>query len=230
MNRLTYIRHGEHEEGTLFSGLSTIGCDEVRSLRIDRTEDRIGIAPDKPRLLGSVALALCAETENHRLEDAVVRLLAANKIRVNNDLDYKDPATNEQFMRRMFESYEAGKNLRFFIDESDEYEGDISTYSRMAGAIAESIVSGDVENQVICAREFFVPSFRSRISQLVGGNRLLNDYIEWYESTQELNPEARREVAAVTRCGEDCYLQDSFGEVGFKKELLDHLILHSSQK
>lgn len=221
MNKLTYIRHGEHQEGDLFSGLSVIGCDEARGLLIDRNANSVGVAPNKPRLLGSIALALYPEIENEQLEDSVIELLDDKRILVNNDLDYKNPAANELFMKRMFNAYEAGRNLRFFVDESDEYSGEISTYSNMASAIARSILSSRAEDQVICAREFFLPSFRSQVSQLTGGDRLRDDYIEWYESTQELNPEARKEFAVVTQYGEDYYLQDSFGEIGFKKKLID---------
>lgn len=223
VNTITFIRHGEHQEGELFNGLSSIGCAEMRVLEIDRSKELLGVAPNMPRFIGSTALALDPSIEDAKLEYVSEQMILEGRIRINDQLDYKDPSLNEDFMNAMFEAYEEGRNLRFFVEESEKYMGDISKYSSMARAIGLSILANFSENQLICAREFFVPSFRAKISDIASGVDVMNDYVEWYESCRELNPNARKDLVVILHDDDEYYLKDDFGEIYFNE---DHIRSH----
>jgi hypothetical protein len=225
-NKIIFMRHGEHisrngDDGML-CGLTRGGRDEMRSVgKIIETENIVrAYSVENLRSLGSLALAIIPELEDAILENTIFELRSVGRLTIDSDLQYAN-TVNEEFLQSLNDAFYAGRCLRFHVDESDNYSQKssdlLSTYSRMASIAANKILTSQ-QTSLVCAREFFYPSLRSKLTMMKLGEKAFNHYVDYYCSEVELNPVARRQIQVVTRMGSDYKLYDSYGELEFTDE------------
>ena len=216
MSELIFMRHGNHipdsNDNELFSGLTSSGCDEMRLIgsRLVQQEMK-AYTVNNDRSLGSVALALDPEITNGALAEEVSSLVGCGKIKVDNRLQYLEHE-NPVFQEGLEEAFFAGECLKFFVKESDRFLG-VSTYSCMASNIADIIT--EYTDSLLCAREFFYPSFRAKMTHLKLGEKLSMHYVDYYCSEVELNPDARIQTQTVEIRGSNYRLTDEYGHLDF---------------
>lgn len=219
MSELVFMRHGKHipdgYDNELFSGLTRSGCDEMRSIGFRLLKHGIEKActVNNDRSLGSVALVLDPEISNDTLAEEIDYFVRSGKIKVDTRLQYLD-YDNPVFQENLEEAFLAGECLRFFVKASDRFSG-VSTYSDMAANMADIIT--EYTNSLLCAREFFYPSFRAKMTHLKLGERSSMQYVDYYCSEVEWNPDARAQAQIVERKGLNYRLSDEYGYLEFNE-------------
>lgn len=227
-----FIRHGEYVDrggvDTLLSGLTLLGREEMRELGRSIAGLHISNAysVDNTRSLGSSALAIMPATEDQLLEEVTGKLLATGQLSVDPELQYTN-TDYQEFMEALGNAYQEGRCLRFTVDESDEYslrtKDNISSYSSMSSVAASRITSLSWSS-IVCTREFFYPSLRSKLTLIKLGKRSLDHFVDYYCSEIELNPEASKLAQIVTNSGSSYRLSDIYGELEFNDDDLQKIL------
>lgn len=234
MNSINFIRHGDHKrigKELLFCGLTKRGCDEARELHTGLSLDAaktIAYSVNNLRSIGTIALALCPELSNDRVETAAQALIQNCTLRVDDGLDYMREE-REEYYTKLEAAFFASDALSFFVHKSDDFSNNrLSTYSTMASEVAKRIITKCTSgNTVILAREFFYPSFRAKLIEIKDGRERRDHYASWYGDNMEWNPETRRKVSGVIHLESEngFVLCDSYGMVEFSNEDLRKIIL-----
>lgn len=236
---LVFIRHGhydpENKAGVEGSGLTQIGLDEARSLhrQLPGSPDRMKVySANNLRSLGTIALAMFPELQPSEAMRQLERLTTESKVRIVPGLDYL-PIKSDILERKLTDVYNAGSNLSFLVNESDEYERELdksfSTFSRMTVEVAELLFEELSQNSargvLLCGREFVYPCFRAAITHVVSGDEMMNAFVEWYQNNVELNDLARIDMARIVIFpAEGSFrIEDSFGNLSFNLYQLQSL-------
>ncbi|MCZ6925760.1 MAG: hypothetical protein O7D30_11090 [Rickettsia endosymbiont of Ixodes persulcatus] len=70
-------------------------------------------------------------------------------------------------------------------------------------------------NSLVCAREFFYPSLRAKLTDLKLGEKERNHYVDYYCSEVEWNQDVRTQAQAVAEKGGFYELTDEYGQLEF---------------
>lgn len=103
---------------------------------------------------------------------------------------------------------------KVFVKVSDRFSG-VSTYSDMAANMADIIT--EYTNSLLCAREFFYPSFRAKMTHSKLDERSSMWYVDYYCLEVEWNPDARTQTQIVERKGLNYRLSDEYGYLEFNE-------------
>ncbi len=224
MSNILFMRHGEHiGDGAsceLYSGLTATGCDEMRFLSgvVKGHSVKRAYSVGNERSMGSSALALMPDTSNLSIKEAVYKLSREDLLRADEDLSYKEH-NDPEFQLELDSAFFSGNCLRFYVERSDRYIGrndngtPVSTYSGLAAITADKITS--YNDSLVCAREFFYPSLRAKLTDIRLGKRQLDRYVDYYCSEVEWNPDARVQVQSIERKGLYYRLNDDYGQLEF---------------
>lgn len=236
---LVFIRHGhydpEDKAGVEGSGLTQKGLDEARSLhkQLPVSPDRMKVySANNLRSLGTIALAMFPELQPAEAMRQIERFAAESKVRIVPGLNYL-PIKSDMLEQKLTEVYDAGNNLSFLVNESDEYERELdesfSTFSRMTVEVAELLLEELSQNNgtgvLLCGREFVYPCFRAAITHEVSGDEAMNAFVEWYQNNVELNDLARIDTARIVILPVESSfkIEDSFGNLFFNLHQLQSL-------
>lgn len=222
VSKLLFMRHGERsigeDNGETFSGLTNRGCDEMRLLNEAIAPHNVmrAFSVGNERSLGSVALALMPHITNLEITPTATRLMQQQILAIDNDLQYQTH-NDSDFQSELDAAFFAHKCLRFHVDQSDSFlkysSEPPSTYSTMASVAANQILHHP--NSLVCAREFFYPSLRAKLTDLKLGEKERNHYVDYYCSEVEWNQDARTQAQAVAEKGGFYELTDEYGQLEF---------------
>lgn len=231
-NRLIFMRHGEQiprgANGDVLCGLTLNGRNEMRKVgeSIQSYDTERAYSVGNVRSLESITLAMMPQLGDEKLKHSMSELQGSGRLITDSELQYI-ATTNNEFLAGVDDAFIAGECLRFHVGESDTYRetsSDIapSTYSSMAAVVADKILAYE-QTSLVCAREFFYPSLRSKLTMMKLGKRALEYYVDYYCSDVEWNPEARQQIQVIARRGDYYRLQDNFGGIEFLMFVLDEL-------
>jgi len=227
MNELFFMRHAQHipaQGEPTFGGLTAIGCDEAREIggRFSHLTEVSAFSINNRRSMTSVALAMFPETTNESADIITDSLVGSSTLRVDEDLSYHQISdTDRGFDQAMNHAFLEGTTLRFFIEESDTYlrlNPNLSTYSTMTDRVRRKLLTIHDTPSIYCGREFFMPSFRARMTEQKFGASALARYVDYYCAEIEWNPEARKMVTKIQFDNETFRLMDSYGVLKFSRQ------------
>lgn len=224
------IRHTDHGPRNFVPGLTQVGYNEAVAIGHSLPNDiEIAYTPLTPhqRHLSTVALALYPDTPPETISDLSSNLIAANKIVIDNDLNYLPLDMSTDFGQSMLEASNNGRGLEFLVTKSDAYLGkyvNISTYKTMSQKLAEKLLTIQNMSYLICTREYMIASLRARIIQEKIGKRAVSDYIEYYNHNEESIASARMNITHISTHDDEQYaIEDGFGITEFDKNILDKI-------
>lgn len=223
MTKIIFMRHGKHTvddcDPHLASGLTVAGYQEMitvgeqlRSYPGNLSARTVG----NERSLASVVLALNPDTPSSMIGSRIISEREGGRVVIDDRLQYKSH-NNLSFQEAVDEAFFAGSCLRFFVRESDGFMkkgASVSTYSVMAGALAE-VITDQIEDALLCAREFFYPSLRSKLTSLRLGTNALAGYVDYYCAEVERAASARMQTQWIESEGGAYRLIDDYGELEF---------------
>lgn len=235
MLEINVVRHAESKSDDLTIGLSDIGMQEARDLGLkydlNGNYPKTMISPFHPRFTSTLALMTRPELKTRQISRYITESIIIGRFVINNDLDYRSPEANPEFQYLMDKAYKDKENLRFLFTEAEKFNTEkieISSAQSMHNVMAKTIQDQvhEYDNQVstsainiICAREFFFPSFKLEMINRVDGSSAANNYIEWYSENMERTEFAHLKIGKIAIIGcelsREVTISDDFGELSF---------------
>lgn len=231
--RISFVRHGEHTPGHKNPALTHRGVEEGEILRqsINANPERtVGYAFPARRSLATVALVISPEVNGENLYSSTFNLLAKKRIAVSNDLSYLSNP-HEEFKATIDAASIVGRGLEFLVKDSDAFldqsPHEISTLSRTSFQVSRFIEQSinvtrgkNIDDIVVCAREFVYPSFKAALIARKQGQDAANDYAEWYGENKELIDSVRLDVATLHINPSGITVEDSYSSIQIEPEEL----------
>lgn len=227
-----YIRHAEHTKDTLTeTGIAEARTVHTRLLELEPNleqylqhivtlphQEKIQAwSADTFRSLATTALALVPSAKDEDLVHTVQSLIDTDTLHIDPRLRYAKFSENDTEIREAYQTaYEKGRTMDFYIRDSNTFlrrNPMLSTHSTLAAEVARRTLftpEGDAPH-LHCAREFFWPNFRAAVLESQNKTKERDQYIEWYCSEKELNPQARTDVARIVRDSDTMILEDDYG-------------------
>jgi len=228
MSEIFFIRHAEHtpKGDSNPIGLTEQGIEEARIIgnKLSIAGDIDSICPDLPRFMSTATIALDHNVPSTEINKLKTSFIENKKIKINNNLEYKKVDDTPEFSRLMNNAYSNKQNLRFLYNHSSNFnnvKNPISTsddmFKEISNIIGSTIHNSDTGNKLVCAREFFFPSFRAHMLEITKGQKNVSDYIDWYSEEIERNDFARTMIAkiAISRASGSIHtikIADNYGE------------------
>lgn len=233
--RISFIRHGEHTLRQENPALTHRGIEEGEILRqcINADPERTtGYAFPARRSLATVALAMSPAINSDNLYPSTFNLLREKKLSASGDLSY---LTNphEEFKASIDAASKIGRGLAFLVKDSDVFldqsPHEISTLSRTSFQVSRFIehsitenINKDIDDIIVCAREFVYPSFKAALIARREGQNAANDYAEWYGANKELVDSVRLDVATLYVKANSITVEDTHSSIRiYPEELRD---------
>lgn len=235
-----YIRHGEDKHtigekvGDDLLELTPRGYEEARQIsstlrqkRIDFSKTTI-LTKNNVRSVSTAIIALMSYLTNGEEIAASLPLMQQRRLFLTKGLGYTKFSDDEQDIRQKFDTaYTHGRTMEFYVRESDvllKRNPRLSTYSTLAGRVAAlALAEPTYKQRLICANEFFWPSFRAKSLELTKGLSVRDDYVEWYMENKELNPAARLDIATIIKLGDVYSVQDDYGHSEVREREIQYL-------
>lgn len=228
-DRLVFIRHAEHPTvsngcGDYVHGLTMAGFNEGREIGesiATRIEGEArGLTYPARRAMATMALALSPSICRGEVDARIESYEQSGTIQTRSELDYTRPP--EDFLEELNKNFFSGHALRFLFESGNDSQlsrrTDISTAAHMALTLGDVVCepTNAGETRIVCAREFFYPSFRANLILQKKGIKEAYRYIDWYERNVELHSDARRDVNIVDvrecREGRRINVKDNYSE------------------
>ncbi|MBN9398528.1 hypothetical protein J0I05_04955 [Candidatus Saccharibacteria bacterium] len=229
--RISFVRHGEHTPEHKNPALTHRGIEEGEILRqrINTDPERtIGYAFPARRSLATVALAINPAVNSENLYSSTFKLLAEKRLSVSSDLSYLGNP-HEEFKSSIDAASKIGRGLAFLVKDSDTFldqsPHEISTLSRTSFQVSRFVeqsiaanVDKDIDDIVVCAREFVYPSFKAALIARKQGQGAANDYAEWYGENKELVDSVRLDVATLYVEPNGITIEDTYSSIQIDSE------------
>ena len=234
MLEINVVRHAETQTDDP-TGLSNVGKQEARELGLkygfNESCPKSMVSPSHPRFTSTVALITRPALESVQISDYISESIISGHLSINNGLDYRPTDISPEFQDLMNKAYKEKNNLRFLFYEAKKFnKGNVeissaqSMHNIIAKTIQEQVVeydnnSSDLAKNIICAREFFFPSFKLVMLDRIEGHLAADNYIEWYSEYMERNESAHLNIGKIAVIGSklsrEIIISDEFSELNF---------------